>query len=167
MPIPKVMGFPLYRGRIKKRLLKKLMVHMDWSTLDRCTIGLANIKIGDFVSDCSGFNGKILDMAPNYWRFTKHYQRLIDVDIYTTNSSCSVCNCAIGLPKTQLEIETYVLGFIKKWIFGESGKRWYGETTEEYKACIERATKTVAIIESGGHITDNNGCPLPGFERIL
>ena len=106
---PKPFGFPFIVGRVKKRLAKKILNRRGRDMIKRFH-KLQALKVGDLVSDCSGYNDKIVSVEPEY-RSTKHGEVLIDLDFRLEKMSCSMYHCGIDLPmsyeKAKVQLEDF------------------------------------------------------------
>ena len=89
---------------------------------------------------------------------------LIDLDITTTNTGCSFRSCGCEPKRSQNEIETKSIGFLREWVLGKSGSSWYGDDTDAYQRSIDRANRMLAAVESGGHFTNEDGQLLEEFK---
>ena len=157
--IPMLFGFPLWDGPIKSRLAKKY--------LNRWSIGhflkkdvrakFGNLKVGDLINDCTGFNGAIIEIQPEYiHRFGAWL--LTDIDLQTENTVCSLTACGIEPELSRDVCEARHLSFLEDWVFGKGGMTWYGDPqSEQTKEGIARHKKTLDILKSGGHIADERG----------
>lgn len=104
--IPTLFGFPLWYGKIKNRVAKKYLIH-NLRIKDYIN-PVSQLKVGDFVRNCSGFNIKIAKLTPEYFRVGKGFV-LYDVEIINSNGGCcSFINCSIepALPRDKI-IERY------------------------------------------------------------
>ncbi len=160
--IPKLFGFPLWYGKIKNRVAKKHLYY-NIKALLHYYKEFASYKPGDFVNDCTGFNRKILNIYPRYYKVSNGFV-LSDVDIYNDQGGCcSLCSCGVQPKLLVEEIESKTLEFIREWTLGPDGEHWYGKNSEDYKKVVERAHKVIEVIESGRHITDADGQMLEEF----
>jgi hypothetical protein len=100
--IPQVMGYPLWCGRIKKRVAKK---YLRLTFRDREFLSLmASIGEGDLVNDCRMANVRIKELAPQYVRRAGGYV-LNDVLITDDKGSgCSLIHCGVKPGKSREEI---------------------------------------------------------------
>lgn len=165
--IPTILGFPLWKGRIKNRVAKKHLKKLlnGWMLGKYAQQHMAHLKVGDFVNDCSGKNSRIVEMHPIYHRIGKGYGSvLLDVDLQTGNTGCSLTHCGVE-PKLPREvIEKRMLQHIKEWTLGEGGQTWYGKDSDKYLQVVDHANKLVLILESGGHVTNEDGEMIPEYE---
>lgn len=102
MPIPKVMGFPLYTG-VKRRVAKSYyhLFFRNWKWYKQ----FENAKPGDLLNDCSGFNIRVAKLRPEYCPIGKNGKVLVDITIENDKGGCcSLTNCGIewGLPKEEV-----------------------------------------------------------------
>jgi hypothetical protein len=165
--IPTMFTFPLWKGKIKKRVAKKRLKRFSngWMMEPQAQAKLSSLRVGDFVNDCTGNNGKIKKLYPIYRRIGKgHGAVLLDVDLDTTNTSCSLCSCGIEPKLTREHIEARKVEFLKEWTLGDAGEHWFGKDTEQHLAAIERANKVISVIEAGGHVCDEDGQLLPEYD---
>lgn len=161
MTVPTIFGFPLWRGHIKRRVAKKYLA----VSLLRRSRQLRNTGVGDYVNDCSGKNGKILSVSPIYRRIGKGKGAfLLDVDLQTENTGCSLLSCGVEPKLSREVIEARHLSFLKGWVLGDGGRTWYGAESAEYREAVTAAERSIGVIESGGHVFDEDGRPLPSFE---
>jgi hypothetical protein len=162
--IPLVFGYPLWFGNIKRRVAKKY--------LNRWSLGrlvkhrgkmLASLDIGDLINDCTGFNGEIVSIDPSYRRIAGGYV-LVDIDLATANTGCSLVSCGVTEERPREEIEAATLSFLQEWTLGGQGAIWYGGADNpEYKEKMDHARWLVDILKSGGHITDERGRKLKEY----
>lgn len=166
MSAPLLFGFPVWWGSIKGRVAKKYLNR--WSIRFFLRRGVAErfarLGLGDFINECSGFNGKILKMRPSYVHVGRAGQVLFDIDFQTTNTGCSLISCGIEPKLPREAIETRHAGHLREWTLAEPGQVWFGESDEGRKAS-ERARQMLAALESGGHICDEDGQLLSEFQR--
>lgn len=155
-----ILGFPLWRGKIKRRVAKKYFnrYRLAWMLQTKATAAY-KLTIGDYVNDCSGFNGKIQSLEPAYRQVGKG-SILIDVDLQTTNTGCSLNSCGVEPALSRELIETQQAEHLREWSLGSGGKTWFGD---EWEARAEHARKILALLESGDHIADELGQRLPVF----
>lgn len=87
----------MWKGKLNKRKAKKFINNLySVHKIKRFSrwLKFANYKVGDLVNDCSGLNSKITEIKGVYKRVAKGYV-LMDVDLVTTNVSCSLRHCGI------------------------------------------------------------------------
>ena len=184
--IPTILGFPIWKGKVKRRVAKKYLAkfRQTWM-LGPHAEDMRSIGIGDFINDCTGFNRRIAKMHPSYvvvGRRRYHWDEpkpetgarsgngfiLIDVDIVNDQGGCcSLASCGVQPKLSVEEIESKTLEFIREWTLGDGGKTWFGKDSDDYKKAVERANKIIAQIESGGHITDSDGQMLEEFSSRI
>lgn len=159
----KICGFPIWRG-MKRRVAKKYF--KGYRKFMLRAFDYANIKIGDYVNDCTGYNGKIISMEPVYCHIGKTGKGsiLVDVDIQTTNTGCSLTYCGVYPALPQQEVEAKAIDFHRNWTLSQPGKNWYGGNTEKYAQIIARTEKMIALFENGEHFTNEYGVVLPEFD---
>jgi len=100
---PKPFGFPIakhYKKRLAKKYIKSLGRNM-WKRYKQ----FHNYK--GLVSDCSGLNIQPLEITPVYVGDNKS-KILWDLDIRSSNNSCSFYHCGIDLPKSYEECQEYI-----------------------------------------------------------
>jgi hypothetical protein len=161
--VPTVFNFPLWKGKIKRRVAKKYLTkwRQSWMLKNK---SLSHLGIGDFINDCSGFNGKILTLEPDYISVSKGFV-LCDVDIQTSNTSCSLISCGVESKISQSLIENRIVKFHKEYTLTELGEHWFGKGSDDHKIAIEHANRIINQIESGNHITTEDGELLEEFRR--
>jgi hypothetical protein len=161
---PTICGYPIWTGKIKRRVAKKYLGKTI--LLLSKNVEMANIDIGNFVNDCTGFNGRVTDMIATYRGIGKgRGQILLDIDINTTNTSCSLCHCGVESKVSRDEVEARSIDFMKNWTLGEPGKKWYAGDEEKYQKVIARANKMISLVEAGGHFTNEDGELLEEFDK--
>lgn len=168
MKIPTLFGVPLWKGKIKARLAKKYLngSPIGWFLKRENHYRFKDLKIGDLVNDCSGRNGEILEITPEYCN-TRIGQILYDIDLLTTNAGCSLIHCGIEVGISREQVEQRFIVFMDDWFFGEDGKIWYGGLDNpKYQDEINLAKKKYEVIKNGGHITDERGCLLEEFKQV-
>jgi len=116
-------GFPLYIG-MKRRVAKKYFNRYWMSRSDKQQYSaylkqFEHTKIGDSVNTCSGLNGKITGMTPEYI-LVGGGQLLLDIVLCTTVGNCSFTHCGIEPPKTKAEMEAA----IKEYLQHPQAKLW-------------------------------------------
>ncbi len=163
--VPKFFGFPLWTGNVKKRVAKKyLNREVIKAHVKRFQKTFANIGVGDLINDCTGFNGEIVRIDPEYG-FIPNGMILCNVDFQTTNTGCSLIHCGVSAELPQEVVETRALDFIENWTLGKPGETWYGGfDNSEFQHVFEMARLKRDILKSGGHITDDRGRLLPEFK---
>lgn len=164
--IPRIFGQPLWKGRIKRRTAKKHLRRFQERILHlSAQKSYAALGLGDFVNDCTGENGRILEISPIYGSVGQGRGAiLLDIDLITENTGCSLCHCGIEPKIPREEVERRMIAYAKGWTLGPNGKYWFGgEDDPKYMKAAERARRLIEIVESGGHITDEDGRLLPEF----
>jgi hypothetical protein len=153
--VPVIFNFPLWKGKIKRRVAKKYLTkwRQTWMMKNE---SLTHLGVGDFINDCSGFNGKISKLYPEYISVSKGFV-LSDVDIDTGNRSCSLCNCGVEPKLSQIEIEKRIVEYHKEYTLTALGEHWYGKGSDKYNAAVDHANNVINHIESGHHITNDDG----------
>ena len=63
-----VCKFPLVKGKIKWRKAKKYLNrwHMRYMLSPDFQEMFASLKVGDWINDCTGLNGKLTELTPRY-----------------------------------------------------------------------------------------------------
>ena len=141
MKSPKILNCPLWYGKIRRRVAKK---HLPKCFRDKFWVAsLANLKEGDMINDCSGYNVKIFKIEPIYKRVGKNGQVLVDIDI-TVNEwggSCSLRSCGI-IPALSREM---IVQRMKKFIDRqkESGDDWNFAKRWEFTTLDENGIATI------------------------
>ena len=163
--IPTLFNFPLWDGNIKRRVAKKY--------LNRWCIGkrfklfstkFATLGVGDLVNDCSGFNGEIRQVNPEYFPVRGGFI-LRNVNIITTNTGCSLIHCGVEPELSREDVEARHLDTIENWTLGKGGETWYGGfDNPEFQDVFAMARRKRDVIRSGSHITDDRGRLLPEFK---
>lgn len=103
--IPTLFDCPLYvnmKRRVAKKYLNRWMrqhFSSDSKRMWNWIAAMENVKEGDLVHTCSGFNGKIIEITPQY-RSVGNGAVLVDVDLWTTTGGCSALCCGVGHPIT-------------------------------------------------------------------
>jgi hypothetical protein len=168
MKIPTLFSVPLWKGRIKTRVVKKYLNSwpIHWFLEKENYYRFKDLKVGDLVNDCSGRNGEILEITPEY-AYTRVGQILCDIDLLTTNAGCSLIHCGIEVGVSREQVEQRFIAFMDDWFFGEGGKTWYGGLDNpKYQDEINLAKRKYETVKSGGHITDERGCLLEKFKQV-
>jgi hypothetical protein len=173
MSAPKLFGLPLWKGKIKRRVAKKYLRYFrnDWFFGERAQREFAHLDIGDFINDCTGLNGRITEIRPTYRRIASGRGAvLLNIDFQTTNTGCSLCHCGVEPKLSREEIEKRKVEFARDWALDDSGepgtaKYWYGKDTASYEKAVDYARRTIAEIESGGHVVDEDGILLEAWKE--
>lgn len=158
MPIPQLYGYPIWFGRVKRRVAKKRLKRWrnSWM-LSRAVQQGCQLSIGDMVNDCTGRNGKILE-TDAYYRRVSFGWVLFDIDFQTSNTGCSLRNCGVEPALTREQIEARMADYIREWVLSEPGRIWFGD---EWQTKTEGSREILAVLESGGHVCDETGELLP------
>lgn len=134
-------------GSIKKRLAKKWMGNDCWYRM----ILARNLKVGDLIHTCNGYNEHIAVIEPIIWREPHHKGYVIgDLDIETDGGSSHSLQhcCTLPLPPKD-EILAYWKYLAKcpdtGWIFGVQHQ------------------KLLKAVKNGEDPFDSNGCILPEY----
>jgi hypothetical protein len=151
--VPQILGVPLWRGRIKRRVAKKWLRRFRNSWMLKSP--LRKLRVGDAVNDCSGQNGKVLTVRGYY-----SHKVLVDVDIQTESTGCSLRSCGISPAWPPGEVQRAYVEFLRTWTLGESGKHWYGPQWDFY---AKQAERIVAASDAGEILVDDSGKILPQF----
>lgn len=116
--VPTCFGFPMWKGKIKKRVAKK-RINRRWkpkygkSHFSRMK-EFANYGIGDLINDCTAFNVKITELDPDYWQFGSG-EVLMNVDIRSALNSASFWHCGIEHPKSYKDLKAQIEKDIEAW----------------------------------------------------
>lgn len=122
MRAPKVMGVPLWKGSIKKRVAKKYVkLALGERNMRQRLQEMKNYKVGDLISECSGLNSRIKEIDPQYWHLRAGVF-LHDIDFLTDKTSCSFYHCGVGPPKTAQECRDYIKELIAEC--EKNGDEW-------------------------------------------
>lgn len=157
MKVPTICGFPLWYGRIKPRVAKKHL-NMDscgsWLLEQaRKSRWLRDLKVGDLINECSGFNSEIVSMYPAYHQVRGGWI-LYNIEFQTKTTGCSLLGCGVEPPLSREIIEEQYVRFTREWIMNEQGKTWFGATWPEE---AQKAQAMLDFIAAGGHIADEYG----------
>jgi len=141
-------GFPVSKG-LKRRIAKKYfnrywMYDHDKEAKQQYMVYLQQFehtKVGDVVNTCSGLNGKIMAMAPDYITAGSG-QLLINIDLRTSVGTCSFAHCSIELPKTKAEMEAS----IREYLSRPDATTWFWDI---------RYSPEVTVIDDDGTVTIN------------
>lgn len=159
----KLFGHPVFIN-MKRRVAKKYLRKTRRNFLDpEMQKQFANLSVGDFVNDCTGYNGLIKEIEPYYRRIGNGYL-MRDVDIVTSNSACSFIHCGIEVKWTREKIEANRAEFLRTWPTSRSAEVWYGKKQLE---AINRANELLAMLESGEHIVDEDGLVYPEYRFLI
>lgn len=168
MKVPTLFGFPIWRGKVKRRIVKKYLrrFHRQHTLSDEYRKRFDGYGTGSYVNDCSGLNGKITEMTPCYYSVGRRGgEILVDVDFMTTNTGCSLASCGVEPALDREVIEKRILEHHQRWTLGEGGEFWYGKGTEQYQKATDHARKIIDVILSGGHVVTEQGEPLDEFRK--
>ncbi len=173
---PTIFGYPLWMGRISKRVAKKYSNDyprlLNWYKRHRHLSEVQNLKIGSIINDCSGFNIRIAEIHPEYQatRFEKDYRNPRSVILYgfdftsTRGGSCSLLHCGIEFGITQAEVERRHLEHIRSWLKDSGNATWYGGLESEgYLRAKDKFEKQLTVLENSKHITDSDGVLLDEY----
>ena len=99
------MGHPLWIG-MRRRVAKKWLNRRpgDMHARLRAMRDLAN---GDLVTDCTGMNGRLLRIEPVYWRVGRRGRVLMDFELTTTNTMCSMYHCGVAPARSYEQLVAY------------------------------------------------------------
>jgi hypothetical protein len=162
--IPIILGFPLWRGKIKNRVAKKILTRwrQGWMLHSK----MSNLGIGDFVNTCTGYNSRIGKLTPEYFTINSNGGQILgDITIESDKCGhCSLSNCGVEPKLSQEEIEKRKVEFLREYTLGELGEIWFGKGSQKHLDAIARANHIISLIESGEHITDQDGVVLPEFQ---
>lgn len=146
-----IYSLPIWKN-VKRRVAKKYLKRYasDWMLDPRAKV-FANLKPGDIVNTCSGFNNKIKQIIPYYFAVGKG-QVLFSIDLVMEKGSvCDAQMCGVEPARSREDIEAEMLQFYKQILKEE---RFFSPKDKEI------TEKNLAILESGGHIADENGMRL-------
>ncbi|MGW8177461.1 MAG: hypothetical protein ACWGQW_01485 [bacterium] len=108
----KPFGFPAWT-RTKRRIAKKIINSYGRNIFDRWQ-QFSTLRVGDLVRTCDGLNSKVVSVEPVYVQVGKG-KVLIDLDITTDKTSCSVFHCGVSLPISYEEALSYRDKIIAAW----------------------------------------------------
>ena len=114
--IPKVLGCPLWFGKIKRRVAKKYLgkgsVWRDTKFLAK----MADMKEGDLFRDCSAFNVRLAEIEPFYRKVGKGWV-LMDIDLTNDKGgSCSFYHCGVEPAWSREDTLAYWVESVKHWL---------------------------------------------------
>lgn len=96
---------------LPKRIAKKHMRY-SWFKLNYAK----NLKPGDLISTCVGYNERIKEIIPVWTRYGLSKGRyIIDFNIFTDKHSCSLCCCCTCPTETLEEVMEYWTSWIPTW----------------------------------------------------
>ena len=107
MPIPKILGFPIYKN-LKKRIGEKHSKSYWKKYSKEIYTKFNNYKQGDILQTCSGLNEKIIEIEPIYYPVGNGFI-LIDFDIKFSRTFCSFKNSIGHPPRILLKHCFYIL----------------------------------------------------------
>jgi hypothetical protein len=163
--IPTIFGFPLWRGKIKRRVAKKYLTKWRQGWMLHAP-QFAHLGVGDFVNDCSGQNGRILKCRPEYFPVGNRGATILsNVDFVTENTGCSLVGCGVEPKLSQEEIEKRMVDHHLNWTLSQGAKTWFGEGSPDYQKAVERANLIISTIESGSHVVDQDGRLLDQYKE--
>jgi hypothetical protein len=146
MKTPTLFGFPVWKGKIKRRTVKKYLCRFrrSWFLQKYAQREFSILNIGDFVNDCTELNGRILQIFPAYYYVRGGGSVLVDIDLQTTNTSCSLVSCGIEPKLSREKIEIRRIEHLKWWALDDSGKPgtakyWHGNDIESYERVVMNA----------------------------
>lgn len=170
MFIPKFFNCPIWFGKVKNRIAKKhihygMRKFIHFNKIHRSYYDkISNLDVGDIVHNCSGMNGRILEINPIYRNISKGFY-LKDISFTFENTNCSMLHCSIEPAYSREVIENNFILYMENWFFKEQGKIYYGGLDNQiYRKEIELYKKKYETIKSGGHIVDENGICLLEFK---
>ena len=102
--VPRPFGIPAWRG-VKRRVAKKLINSRGRDLLRRYR-ELSSLKVGDLVRTCDGLNSHVTKVEPDY-QVLRRGVVLLDLDIQTDRTSCSLYNCGVERPCSYKEAVDY------------------------------------------------------------
>ena len=119
MPVPKILGFPIYKN-LKKRIGEKHSKSYWKKYSKEIYTKFNNYKQGDILQTCSGLNEKIIEIEPIYYPVGNGFI-LIDFDIKFSRTFCSFRNCGVWHPLSKEGAEEYRNNVLKEC---EVDDRW-------------------------------------------
>lgn len=139
----------LYRNTTKRIAKKK--IGRRWAKFNFAS----QLKPGDLISTCKGYNEKILEITPcwtNYGLAKGEY--ICDFDIITeSGSSCSLMHCCTTPTETLEEVIAYWKSFNT-----EEGRKWLEDMWEKGWKCWRR--NLLDDLRDGKQVFDKDGQPL-------
>lgn len=165
---PQICGFPLWFGKVKKRLAKKYCnqnTHMSRIMRERGA-SLAHLKPGDLINTCSGFNEEIIKIKPSWINVSSGFV-LFDLDFQLADEdSCSLAWCDVRPALARDVLEQRYLDIQSKWVQNGKAAAWYADLAESGldPASIKTLHQMLQILKEGGHITDDLGRLLSEFK---
>jgi len=106
-------GYPISKN-LRRRIAKKYF-NRYWQT-DKDYLEylkqFENVKVGDLVNTCTGLNGIITAIEPDYIQVGKG-ELLLSIDLDTSVGGCNFRHCGIQLPKTKQEIEKKIKEYLE------------------------------------------------------
>jgi len=153
------------------RLTFRRYVSKDFESRIRWAL---NLKPGDLVNDCTGFNRYLIETEVEKLHRRDHwfvYDVLFEVSDEKGNEeiagNCSLKHCGVGPPLDRDILEQEVLKFLEFWLADPKGaKQWFGGLDNpERKEELELLLKKRDLLKAGKHITDKFGVRLPEFRK--
>lgn len=136
--IPYVMDCQLWYGRVKNRVAKKYL--RDCFRNKKLVAAMADIKEGDLVRNCSGFNMRVGKISPCYVKVGKG-SVLLDIDLESdTGAGCSFAHCGIEPAWTREATVRWWEESCKYWL--SVGDPWHFAQMMEFTT-IDREGKQV------------------------
>ncbi len=137
------MGYPLWFGRVKRRVAKKYLQRPIWRD-KRFLHAMADVAPGDLIHDCSSFNVRSTHFKPRYRRVGRGYV-LVDIDITNTlGGGCSFVHCGVEPAWPRSHIIRYWETRLPLW--RANGDEWdfakryeFTSVDEEGKAIFDRS----------------------------
>lgn len=163
MKAPTIIGCPLWLGPIKPRVAKKWLrrFHNDWMLHHPL---LSHLTIGDIINTCSGLNSKILSVKPDYISIgtTGRCHVLVDVDIMTTDTGCSLSHCGVEPALPREVIEARFKDSALEWTLTDTGRLWWGDDYPRHEAMAHRRLQA---LERGEHFISQEGRMLDEYNE--
>jgi len=166
MTTPKICGYPFWinmKSRVAKKYLNKWSIGRFMKP--ELQNQFLNLKIGDIVNDCTGFNGRILKITPSYECVGKG-RILSGIDFQTENTRCCLISCGVEVGVSQSLIEEKYIKYLEKDFFTEENISFYeGKDAGEYsKKHFAMEKLRLEVLKSGNHITNELGILLPEYK---
>ena len=114
----KPFGFPAW-SKTKKRIAKKIINKYGRNMFERFKV-FSSYSVGDLIRTCDGLNSKIVEIEPIYV-YTRRGKILVDFEIITDKTFCSMYRCGVAPPISYEEALNYRNFIVKSW---ESNDEW-------------------------------------------
>lgn len=140
--------------KIDRRLFYRMPVRLAKKCIGNRAAKLnyaVNLKPGDLISTCKGFNEKIVEITPCWTNYgLRRGWYVYDFDVVTESGSCSVAHCCSFPLETREEIY-------------ESWKYWLAVPDEQGWGFKKYAQRIEEVRAAGEHAFDENGQPYYEF----